>query len=58
MANINVTLEADVDINVEDFYYEMCEDEKKEMLGFLLGSRLKVSSGDDDIMIIGNKIIA
>ena len=48
MASVNVTLEADVDINVEDFYIEMSEYEKKEMLGLLLGSRSKVSSGDDE----------
>ena len=48
MANINVTLEDDVDITVEEFYEEMDDSEKKEMLGLLISSAAKVSSGDDE----------
>jgi hypothetical protein len=48
MASINITLEEDVDIDVEEFFDQMDEEEKKEMLSLLIGSPTKVSNGDDE----------
>ena len=48
MANINVTLEDDVDITVKEFYEEMDDSEKKEMLDLLRGEKRFRSGGCDE----------
>jgi hypothetical protein len=59
MAQINVEIENDVDISVLEFYEEMSEQEKEEMLTLLTGK--SPSSGDDEkfdeevMKLVGNR---
>jgi hypothetical protein len=59
MAHINVEIENDVEISVKEFYEEMDEREKEEMLELLTGK--SVSSGDDEkfdsevMKLVGNR---